>query len=506
MFLLSVLSSILFQGFSVEPFRVGDAEPGHNQTGICSAIASDGRFAVAWHDDNTTVPPAFAGDVYVRFFEIAGSPLTPPIKIDKDSAIYTTYPCLGIDTLGNAILIYEERYADYFTVKLQLFDRNGIPKGPANSVVQVNSLSAYKPLSLSVNKKGEFVVAWATDFLSTYSHIWLRRYSSDGTPSGEPFLAHDSTTDTTHFQYPAVALNEEGDIAIAWSVFKTYDSLRLQVIDSLNQPILPWEPMGRIVLEESEKARPEIHWLDNDRFIIFSNAKYPVGGLNGTVFNDKGFTEHESAILFDDSIYTPSGPEGHYSTTFCNERFAVNFNRLHYDESTAPSRYWAHQGAVVGDIVNDKPMTAQGPFEYSSPLEGDTANYWNGGAVYHVTVSANENNLVWAYSRVEPDSTVKAYVTISDWNITGIDERSLKEAKGGFEVLKGIGCEAVLRYEGFPAGFRATVFDATGRKVDEISTPNQSGVLFWGPRQNRGIYFIVPQDSKSRPTKIVLIR
>lgn len=75
-----------------------------------------------------------------------------------------------------------------------------------------------------------------------------------------------------------------------------------------------------------------------------------------------------------------------------------------------------------------------------------------------------------------------------------------------FEILSPIGSIVTLRYSNCPHGFHASVYDATGRRVDEIITPNQSGVLVWGPRQNPGVYFIVADTDSKQVSKVILVK
>jgi len=56
-----------------------------------------------------------------------------------------------------------------------------------------------------------------------------------------------------------------------------------------------------------------------------------------------------------------------------------------------------------------------------------------------------------------------------------------------------------------PQGFYAQVFDATGRKVDEIESPAQNGVLTWGENHSPGVYFIVLGDKEVSVQKVILI-
>ncbi|MBA7601029.1 hypothetical protein ES703_08093 [subsurface metagenome] len=93
----------------------------------------------------------------------------------------------------------------------------------------------------------------------------------------------------------------------------------------------------------------------------------------------------------------------------------------------------------------------------------------------------------------------------------GIDSVSIAEpplANATFEVANPIGRQIVLRYSDLPQGFSASVFDATGRKVDELHVPAQSGTITWGEGYGPGVYFIrVEGDAESSTIhKVVLVR
>jgi hypothetical protein len=47
---ITLLALILCGGVLVEPFRIAEAEPGHHQKCLRTAMAPDGHFAVAWLD------------------------------------------------------------------------------------------------------------------------------------------------------------------------------------------------------------------------------------------------------------------------------------------------------------------------------------------------------------------------------------------------------------------------------------------------------------------------
>lgn len=91
--------------------------------------------------------------------------------------------------------------------------------------------------------------------------------------------------------------------------------------------------------------------------------------------------------------------------------------------------------------------------------------------------------------------------------LLGVEEpAATPSSSSAIEIASSIGSEIVLRYSGCPQGFRASVFDASGRKVDEIYLSQTQGVLTWGGSQPTGVYFIVPEGSNSNPAKVILVR
>lgn len=68
-----------------------------------------------------------------------------------------------------------------------------------------------------------------------------------------------------------------------------------------------------------------------------------------------------------------------------------------------------------------------------------------------------------------------------------------------------VGSEIVLRYEGRPEGFSAVIYDAAGRKVDRLHSPDQSGTLRWGEDYSPGVYFMREDAETGLSKKVVVI-
>jgi len=77
------------------------------------------------------------------------------------------------------------------------------------------------------------------------------------------------------------------------------------------------------------------------------------------------------------------------------------------------------------------------------------------------------------------------------------------------EIVSSISRQVTLQYSGLPDGFHAHVFDASGRKVDEIHSPATSGEVTWPGTEIRppGVYFIHTLSDRLTVTeKVVLVK
>jgi hypothetical protein len=80
------------------------------------------------------------------------------------------------------------------------------------------------------------------------------------------------------------------------------------------------------------------------------------------------------------------------------------------------------------------------------------------------------------------------------------------------KVTTSIGSTVTLYYSNCPNGFSASVYDASGRRIDELQSSQSQGTIEWGGGHGcygcygPGVYFIVPKGEKAKPSKVVLIR
>jgi len=104
-------------------------------------------------------------------------------------------------------------------------------------------------------------------------------------------------------------------------------------------------------------------------------------------------------------------------------------------------------------------------------------------------IKADPYGYIWIVDVNEEPPVPATPVTHTDWQISA-----------------SVGRQIVLRYSNCPHGFSASIFDASGRKVDEVHATESSGMITWGRCYGPGVYFIVPSGGKSSAQKVVLIK
>jgi len=306
---ISLLALAVCGGVLVQPFRIAEAEPGHDQRCLRTAMASDGHFAVAWVDYLQMDSPPHELELFIRFFDPDGNPLTDPYKITKaadTNRIGGSH--LDMDSQGNTVLIWTEHpYPDpnEAFLRLQLFDPSGNPLGSPQTDHQGYVSWDNRSVAVSLNDQSEFAIVWDAET------ICARRYSLQSGPQGDSFMVHDDLPDDFYSDYPGVALNDAGDLVITWLECLTAQHLypRFQAFDAEDEPILGWEPMGHLVNEDSSGGtRVEPYWLDNDRFVLFWIDYVWPWHIAGRVFADRGLTRHPiRRLMWEDTLWLAHG-------------------------------------------------------------------------------------------------------------------------------------------------------------------------------------------------------
>ncbi|TKJ43674.1 hypothetical protein CEE36_03030 [candidate division TA06 bacterium B3_TA06] len=141
-------------------------------------------------------------------------------------------------------------------------------------------------------------------------------------------------------------------------------------------------------------------------------------------------------------------------------------------------------------------------YRYTSALGDATAH-----AIYHVMAS----NKVATIASCGDDKG-SDFFPVADLARIGISEEppvTPVTHPSNWRLSASVGRQIVLQYFDMPQGFHASfaVFDAVGRKVDELHVSGSSGTITWPvTHHSPGVYFIRLQSAKTATKKVILLR
>lgn len=439
----------------------------------------------------------------------------------------------GLIDLNNELI---KAYPDSDYIKC--FGPDGSPRG---SVSFVNA----GPASMNL-KTGEFVKSWTIQ-MSDFDY-YLRRYSSTGQPQGDSIQINPHKLSSPFYKYVNVSANRKGSVVTLYSDGNSPRKLFARRFDKNNIPI----DAEAIAVTPSLTAST-YHYLDvamrEDNGFIATFLVRQQGlpsfyvqpfDKNGIALSDPVAVNENAEILSD--LRPPSiavDTNGNYCVAWCasgtsldrtiyaqcfdasGQKLGTNLNTgiltgSYYNIGIAarPSGGYVVFGTDYSDADGNpevsaycinKDGTAMGRKIQINDPDLFCANYQIAGSN---SVAATDERIVYTWLDNRRNKGWDVFAKITDWDVPGIEEPSspLHPATPLIDVESGIGSTITLRFSNFPGGFRASVFDASGRKVDEVRTVSTSGTILWGEGRNAGVYFAVPDWDVVKPLKIVLVK
>ena len=533
---ISLLGLLLNAGVIAGPIHVADADSSHHQVCLKVAMRNDGSFAVAWVDSLRIPAPVnqeSKTNIYIRFFDADGKPLGEVYKLPKLVDSNWVYdPCLDMDSAGNTILIWREapiRLSTYWDIRYQRFSFGKAP----TDVPKTLKSKIYKPLvsirafHADLNQKDELALAWGQIVWDSFfrEQIWVQRFNYQGEALDSAFMAHSEKYKDSRYayKYPSVAINDKGYIVVTWvdRINTIHEFPRMQVFSPDDELLYYADSIGRRVDENPDTiygaSHLEPHWLDEDRFVVFWPtycSPWRRAILLGRVFSNRGLTAYSERIIVQDerglSTSGNSGEAGVYSTSVSGDNFVFTSSVVYRDTSSNRDLYWNHCGGVIGEVKNNQPVRRTNYFEYTPKWYPDTMHCII-DYVWHTVIPAvacNKSRIVWVYPRFNKDTIFEAYALITDWDMgVGVGEFPVISTSN-WQLVSSVGHQIVLQYADMATGFHASIFDASGCKVDELHASSTSGTVSWGSSVPSGVYFIreLSTPNPSSAHKVVLIR
>ena len=108
--------------------------------------------------------------------------------------------------------------------------------------------------------------------------------------------------------------------------------------------------------------------------------------------------------------------------------------------------------------------------------EGVTRGFW-------VQVTSDGGYIIAGYTRsYNSDGSIDLLLIKTDslGRVEGIEDEPPVTHPSNWQISVSIGRQVTLRYSDHLDGFQAFVFDACGRKVDEVHATESSGMITWG--------------------------
>ncbi|MDP9121296.1 MAG: hypothetical protein M3O15_07995 [Acidobacteriota bacterium] len=158
---------------------------------------------------------ATAGDVAQAAPFPVAEPAASPFVLDSTPAI-NFEPIVASDARGNSVIAWSVLDNEGGRVVAMLVDSRGQAHGPLLQVSTITGISQLGPL-VAMNEQGRFVVAWSSVIPNTQTNdLRAQIFGRDGTKIGPEIAVNLSQADGSPAT-PAVAIDSEGNVVLAWA-------------------------------------------------------------------------------------------------------------------------------------------------------------------------------------------------------------------------------------------------------------------------------------------------
>jgi hypothetical protein len=180
------------------------------------AIASDssGNFVIVWDSDSQD---GSNGGIFARKYLASGVPLgSSEFRVNTYTFGHQSNPSVASDTNGGLVIVWSGLDGSSGGVLARRFNPAGTP-GPEFQVNTYTTSGQSNP-AVAMDDGGDFVVAWNSSGQDGSSTgVFARRYDAAGVPQGSEFQVNTYTTGPQYL--PSVAMDANGDFAVAWNSF-----------------------------------------------------------------------------------------------------------------------------------------------------------------------------------------------------------------------------------------------------------------------------------------------
>ncbi len=251
-----------------DEFQVNSIITG-NQTEPAVAIDAAAGFIVTWRGPGIADPNR--EDIFARWFDPNGSPVTDDIQINNDTPGRHICPRVAINHIGVSIIVWES--VDYpeegdRTICGRLFDRIGMEFGDEFIISGEMSPCRYPDVAMDPN--GNFVVVWMVDKSS--NSIMAGLFSADGSAKKEPFKVNTITFNSV--TKPSIAIDETGCFIVTWDGdpnLASMDDIHARIFDP-NGTALSEQFIVNTTIEQAQQ-NPRVAMNGPGEFVIVWDSR-----------------------------------------------------------------------------------------------------------------------------------------------------------------------------------------------------------------------------------------
>lgn len=414
------------------------------QTRPAVAMDADGDFVVVWSSNGQD---GSSNGIYAQRYSSQGTPLGA-FKVSTYTTGSQHSAAVSMDADGDFVVTWSSKDQDGsgYGIYAQRYNAVGTPQGSEFKVNSYTTNNQFGP-SIAMDQAGNFAITWFSDGQDgSFYGVYAQRYNAAGTPQGTEFRVNSYTTSDQ--RYPSIAMDLEGNFAIAWTSIGQDGSSYGVYAQRYNSAGTPQGPEFRVnSYTTSFQSLPSIGMNQQGDFVIAWYSEQQDGNSGGIFAQQYDANGYQIGNEFRVNSYTTSTQ---YAPAVAIDRdgdFVIAWQSNAQDGSSYGiyhQRYRASQAAYVGSwrtgtffLDSNQNDNYDGSIDDSQigfgsttdkPITGD----WNGDGFDDIGVwragtfflDANGNGL-WDGSSIDrtfPFGISTDTPVIGDWNRDGKDE------------------------------------------------------------------------------------
>ncbi|MGQ0618746.1 MAG: Calx-beta domain-containing protein [Panacagrimonas sp.] len=184
----------------------------------------NGGFVVAWDRLPGAGPSDREFEIYARRFDSAGVALGSDFRVNTETMGQRAFPDVAVAASGDFVVAWvsngpngsgDGQDGSDSGIYAQRYDATGAPRGTEFLVNSEATAGSQFAPAVASDGDGDFLIAWTSADDDIGAEIFAKRYNATGESQGAAFRVNTFTTSTQNF--PAVAMNADGDLVVSWT-------------------------------------------------------------------------------------------------------------------------------------------------------------------------------------------------------------------------------------------------------------------------------------------------